>query len=82
MNKLLIVVVSVLMITGCTRSGQAERILEENGYTNIDVGGYGFLSCSDDDVFRTNFTATSPNGKRVSGTVCSGLLKSSTIRFD
>lgn len=82
MNKLMIAAVVALTLTGCTKPGATERILTEQGYTNIDAGGYGWLSCGQDDAFRTNFTATAPNGKRVSGTVCSGWFKGHTVRFD
>lgn len=75
--------IAILISTGgCTRVGNAERILTEQGYTNIEAGGYGWLSCSEDDVFKTEFTATSPAGKTVTGTVCSGWFKGGTIRFD
>ncbi len=75
--------IAILISTGgCTRVGNAERILTEQGYTNIEAGGYGWLSCSEDDVFKTEFKATSPAGKTVTGTVCSGWFKGGTIRFD
>lgn len=80
--KIMIAAVVLVALSGCTRPGATERVLSEQGYTNIDAGGYGWLSCSEDDVFKTNFTATSPAGKRVSGTVCSGWFKGGTIRFD
>jgi hypothetical protein len=82
MKKLLIAAMVVVALTGCTRPGLAERVLSEQGYTDIDAGGYGFFSCSEDDAFKTNFTATSPAGKRVEGTVCSGWFKGATIRLD
>lgn len=75
-------VIAILVSSGCTRVGLAERVLAEQGYTEIEAGGYGFFSCSEDDVFKTNFKATSPAGKRVSGTVCSGWFKGATIRLD
>ena len=75
--------IAILISTGgCTRAGLAERVLTEQGYTNIEAGGYGWLSCSEDDAFKTNFEAIAPNGKRVTGTVCSGWFKGATIRFD
>jgi hypothetical protein len=82
MKKLFVAAIAVLAVTGCTRPGLAERVLTEQGYTNVDAGGYGFFSCSEDDVFKTNFEATSPAGKRVKGTVCSGWFKGATIRLD
>lgn len=81
MKKLFVIAIA-LALAGCTRSDLAERVLAEQGYTDIVTGGYGFMSCSEDDVFKTNFTATSPAGKRVEGTVCSGWFKGATIRLD
>ena len=82
MKKLFVAVLIALSVSGCTRPGLAERVLSEQGYTDIDAGGYGFFSCSEDDVFKTNFKATSPAGKRVKGAVCSGWFKGATIRLD
>lgn len=77
------VVLSVTMLTGCTDSEGAERVLRLNNFTDIQITGYAWLSCSEKDTIRTGFTATAPNGEKVSGAVCSGLLfKNSTIRFE
>lgn len=58
------------------------RTLESAGYTDVKTTGYNFLECGENDTFHTGFTATNPNGKRVSGTVCCGLfIKGCTIRF-
>ena len=60
----------------------AERILKSNGYTEISTGDHSMFSCPD-DFYATKFTAKSPNGTKVKGVVCSGLLfKDNTIRFD
>ncbi|AEC53152.1 hypothetical phage protein [Synechococcus phage S-CRM01] len=69
-------------LSSCTQPDRAFFTLQDQGYTEIKIGGYGFLRCSEDDNFATNFTAVNANGSRVSGTVCSGLFKGSTIRFD
>ncbi len=61
---------------------RSERQLLEAGYSQVDVSGWNFLACSEDDVFRIGFTALGPTGKSVSGTVCSGFLKGATIRLD
>lgn len=66
----------------CTDQKTARRVLEDQGYTDISVGGFDAFGCSDDDTYATKFTATSPNGKRVSGVVCSSqFFKGSTVRF-
>lgn len=81
--KILLIILSVLIIQGCTNSSEATRILKENGYKNINITGWGWFKCSQDDFFATKFDALSTSGKKVSGTVCSGLIfKGSTIRFN
>jgi hypothetical protein len=69
-------------LSGCTQPDRTFFTLQDQGYTEIKIGGYGFLRCSEDDIFATNFTAVNANGARVSGTVCAGIFKGSTIRFD
>lgn len=76
------VVAAAVMTAGCTRRDKTVEVLEANGYTNIEITGYNFFSCSEDDAFKTGFEATAPNGTRVEGTVCSGWFKGSTIRLD
>ena len=56
--------------------------LTRQGYTNIEITGRAFFGCSEDDVWRTKFSATSPSGHAVNGIVCEGILKGSIIRFD
>lgn len=61
------------------------RVLEDEGYTNIQSTGYDAFACSDDDQLSSGFTATRrmPDGttRAVSGTVCCGLFfKNCTIR--
>lgn len=58
------------------------RLLKEQGYSKIEILGSGWLSCSKGAVFSTKFTAINPNKKQVTGTVCRGLFKNSTIRWE
>jgi hypothetical protein len=76
------ILIMALVLSGCTQVERTERVLADNGYTNIHVSGYAFFGCDEKDTFHTAFTATSPNGKTVSGVVCSGWFKGATIRFD
>ena len=70
------------MFSACSNSNDAVRVLQENGYKNIQTTGYKFFACGRDDFYSTGFVAPSVNGTEVNGTVCSGLLfKGSTIRF-
>jgi hypothetical protein len=78
-----ITILSALVLTACTQPDDSKRVLESAGYTNVQTGGYDFFNCSEDDTFKTRFTATGPNGKQVAGVVCAGLFfKGSTIRID
>jgi len=83
MKKLFIglAIVSTIFMTGaCTKSNSARKALEQQGYTNISLGGYGWFGCSQGDYYATKFNAKSPTGQAVDGVVCEGLLKGITIR--
>lgn len=70
-------------LAACTDPQNATRILREQGYTDIQMTGYNAFACSDDDTYHSGFTAKSPNGTPVKGTVCAGVwFKNSTIRFE
>lgn len=78
-----LVAIAVIGLTACTRPESATRVLEQNGFRNIEITGYTFFSCSEDDAIHTGFTAVSMAGMHVSGTVCEGIVfKNSTIRFE
>lgn len=73
---------SVLLLAGCTNSGDAHRALEAIGFSEIEITGYSWLACGKDDFYHTGFTAINQEQMRVYGTVCSGILfKNSTVRF-
>ena len=78
---LLVICAAALLLNGCTRPDAARRMLEQNGYTNIEITGYSFFMCSDSDSFSTGFKAKAPNGRQVEGAVCDAFLKGATIRF-
>lgn len=82
MKKIILTIASSVILIGCTDGAGAKRLLEANGYKDINITGYSVWSCSEDDIYSTGFTATSPSGSRVSGAVCGGVLKGRTIRFD
>jgi len=73
---------AVLAMGGCSDPKTARKALDSAGFTEIQTGGYDFFECGKDDSFATSFTAKNPNGKTVTGTVCSGWFKGATIRFD
>ena len=78
----IILALMALALTACTNNETATRVLQENGDTEIEMTGYRYFGCSKDDQFHTGFNAKSPNGHVVSGIVCGGFLKGSTIRFN
>lgn len=70
-------------LIGCTDEKSAQRVLSDQGYTQINFTGYRIFSCGDDYQFHTGFAAKAPNtGRPVSGTVCSGWLKGNSIKLD
>ena len=82
MKKIILMVAIGLMLVGCTSKEDANRALRSQGFTDIHITGYDFLSCSKDDFYHTGFTAKNMQGITVRGTVCSGLIfKSATVRF-
>ena len=70
------------LLSGCYSGKDARKALEAQGFTNIEITGHAWFACSKNDTFATSFTATNPQGKRVSGAACSGLFfKNTTIRW-
>jgi hypothetical protein len=60
----------------------ATKTLDDGGFTQIQTGGYSWFGCGKGDLYHTEFKAKNAQGKEVSGVVCKGLFKGSTIRFD
>lgn len=65
---------------------EAYSVLEDNGYTEINLTGNAFLGCSskEDSLFNSyHFVAKNPFNKTVKGTVCCSFwgLKDCTVRF-
>jgi hypothetical protein len=77
-----VILLTCLLLTGCTKPHEAYRVLTTSGYTNIYVGGYSYFMCGRDDWFRTRFTAIGVNGQPVSGAVCGGVFKGYTVRLE
>ena len=82
MKKMLILALASLAIMSCTNAEEATRVLEAQGFKNIEITGYNFFGCGKDDIYHTGFIAIGQNGQAVEGTVCSGMFfKGSTVRF-
>lgn len=63
----------------------AVEVVEGHGLTDAKATGYGWFKCGfgeSTEMWRTRFTATNQNGQEVSGVVCAGLFKGSTMRLD
>lgn len=71
-----------LLLAGCTDEPNALRILRNEGMTKIEMTGYAAFACGERDTYATGFRAINAHGKLVTGTVCSGVLKGFTIRYD
>lgn len=78
-----ILVVIAFSFTRCYNEEDSKRVLENAGYTDIEIKGRAYFMCSEDDTYATAFQATAPNGRSVTGAVCCGFVgKACTIRFD
>ena len=71
-----------ISLTACSDDRGAQKALAGAGYTDIKTDGYTFWGCGKDDTYHTKFTAKGPTGVTVTGTVCGGVFKGSTIRTD
>ena len=60
---------------------EAKRILSTDGISNIELTGYAWFSCAQDDWTHTGFRGIK-NGQRVEGALCGGLIfKNNTLRY-
>jgi hypothetical protein len=50
-----------------------KKVLEDEGYTDIEVGGRQYFGC-DRNFYRTQYTAKNSRGIKVHGLVCKSLL--------
>jgi len=81
MKQVVAVLLVLAVLSACSSSGDAQKALEAQGFTDIQTHGHAFFGCSDSDDFATKFEAINPKGQHVSGVVCSGWTKGATIRF-
>lgn len=72
----------LLALTSCmTDAPRSRRVLEESGFTEIQIGGYAWSECAKGDDYHTEFSAKGPSGHAVTGAVCCGVWKSCTVRI-
>lgn len=80
---------ALYMVCGCVDQDTAERVLANHGVQNVELRGYAFGQCSEDDMFASEFSGTrreiTASGDvvevPVSGVICCGLIKLCTVRF-
>lgn len=77
-KKILIIVSLATLLTGCYDTDTATAVLDDSGYTEVQITGYSFLSCPDDAVYSTGFRAYNTAGNFVTGAVCSDVLATDT----
>ena len=79
----ILVVALLVFLAACEDRATATRVLEGMGMSNIEfvVRADAGFRCGE-GLYFTGFKATGPTGKPLSGVVCGGYLKNSTVRFD
>jgi len=64
---------TTLFLAACGSNPEASRrTLDDAGYSDIEITGWEFWGCGEDDDYSTGFIATNPKGKRIEGIVCCG----------
>lgn len=69
------------LLAGCTSTQETISALDNMGFTNIQTADIDLFGCGQDDFIGRDFVAKNPNGKTVTGVVCSAFLKGTTVRF-
>ncbi len=76
---------ALVCLPGCYAPDAAQTALADAGYTQVAVSRaplLAFSKCSSGDDYEAWFTGTGPTGRAVSGAVCAGWFKGSTVRLD
>lgn len=78
-------IATIVFIFACGQSDpkNATRILEAQGYKNVEITGFSPFGCNERDWYKTKFKAEKRSGYEITGVVCTGLIiRNSTIRID
>jgi hypothetical protein len=68
---------------GCVDTEGTQRVLRQQGYTEVEITGWRPFAAGKEDFYATGFRAKAPNGEITTGTVTKGFLfKGATVRFD
>ncbi|TGJ99820.1 hypothetical protein EHO57_13735 [Leptospira langatensis] len=80
---MVIVIVAILSIGYVDPENEKSRqLLEMEGFSQIQITGFRFLGCAEEDDLAIGFKAIK-NGFTVTGTICSSFFgKGHTIRYD
>ncbi|SER28134.1 hypothetical protein SAMN05216548_11485 [Faunimonas pinastri] len=82
MRKFILLAALALGLSACTDPETAQRVLRQQGYSDIVITGHEWFGCSNSDDYSTGFRAKSPAGINVEGVFCSSYWgKGGTIRF-
>lgn len=82
------IVLACLLLAGCMgpeeASREAQRAVEDSGFTSVVITGPGFLICNQDsDAYRYNWKGKNVQGKEVTGQACRGMwFKGWTVRIN
>lgn len=82
MRKIIGALLIVAALGACTDPRGATRALEGLDLRGIELTGFRLWGCGQDDQYATGFRAKNAKGQVVTGVVCGGWLKGSTVRFD
>lgn len=80
-----IVITAILTLSSCVCSVSTPtviRVAEAAGLQDVKPDGIALMSCSKGDTFGSHFKAKNASGKPVKGTVCCGVFKDCTVRFE
>ena len=70
-----------LALSACTAPNQSREVLLDAGYSNIEVGGYDWFGCSEDDALDLASRRACRLELGSQGVVCAGMFfKGATIR--
>lgn len=80
--KTLTLLLLLVSLSSCTKEADVEKYAQMEEWDSYTIEGYCWFGCSQEDFWKTKFTATK-KGKTFEGCTCSGFLfKNTTLRLD
>lgn len=80
--KTILVLLAACLLVGCVDERSARRVLEDQGFTDIQITGHRAFICGDTYTYATGFAAQSIAKRPVTGAVCSDYFKGNLIKLD